>query len=603
MQKVKNTIRTCLVYIAVIVLAAGYPTSVFATEVVEPAPSTETVTPPEPTPEPEHVYTFNPETNRWDSDKWAYNPSTGNYEAVVVPLIVEEVSLNGTGDPASVSSRAEDEQPTSSSTITTDTNATINNGIDSVSTTGDATVASNTTAGNATTGDASAVATIMNMVNSSVSVSGGDFATFVTDIVGDVHGDIMLYPMLLAAMLQAAANPDESSIAVNNDVTITNDIDLTATSGDASVINNTTAGNAASGTANTVANVMNIINSIIAANQSFVGTVNIYGSLDGDILVAPDFFPQLLASNGGGSSQPQGSLAVSSEDTQSIMNNINLSAATGNALVSGNTSAGNAITGDGKTNLVLLNLSGHQIVANDSLLVFVNVLGSWVGLILDAPFGTTAAAIGNGVTSGSIAPDLSIDVDTNSNIVNNLNLTSQSGDATVAHNTTAGNATTGNATASANVANISGTQMGLSGWFGVLFINVFGDWLGNFGIDSEHGNTPAVRPNSATEQTPSSSSNTASENQPFQFVAKQVSSVAKALPTTASNGTEGQDQSVVDEQSPIETDIEAATVSADSIPTGEVGKPQVEEHFDFIPLLTATFIMGLGAMVIRNRFS
>jgi hypothetical protein len=601
MQKVKDALRTSLIYIAIIVLAGGYPTSVFATDAVDPAPITTdqpvaTETPPA---EPERVYTFNPETNRWDSDKWAYNPSTGNYEAVVVPMISEPAPTI-TSDPSLQANAVE--QPDSSSTATSDTNATIDNGIQSTATTGDATVNSNTTAGNATTGDASAVATIMNMVNSNVSVSGGDFATFVTDIVGDVHGDIMLYPMLLAAMLQAASNPEESTVAVNNDVTITNDVDLTATTGDAAVTNNTTAGNATSGTANTVANVMNIINSIIAANQSFVGTVNIYGSLDGDILIAPDFFPQLLASNANGSSEPGGSLAVSSEDTQSIVNNINLSAATGNALVSSNTSAGSATTGTAATNLVLLNLSGHQIVANDSLLVFVNVLGSWVGLILDAPSGTTAAAIGNGVTtSGSMTPDLSIDVDTNSQIVNNIDLTSTSGDATVAHNTTAGNATTGGATASANIANISGTQMGLTGWFGVLFINVFGDWLGSLGIDTERGNQPTVQPNMTPEQSDVESSTVAEpSNQPFQFIAKQVTSAAKVLPAdnTINDQVEVQSQPPVEEGLPVE----AVAVSTESKQRGEPIEPKVEEHFDYIPLLTATFITGLGVMAFRNRW-
>ncbi|HEU4830949.1 MAG TPA: hypothetical protein VFS65_02125, partial [Candidatus Saccharimonadales bacterium] len=182
---------------------------------------------------------------------------------------------------------------------------------------------------------------------------------------------------------------------------------------------------------------------------------------------------------------------VSVDDTQTIVNNIALAAESGSAAVLGNTRAGSATTGDANTNIVIFNLSGHQIVASNSLLVFVNVLGTWVGVIVDAPVGATSAAIGNEVTNSVVnAPDLTLKSQTNSQIVNTINLSSKSGDATVAGNTAAGSATTGQATASANVANIAGSQLSMSGWFGVLFINVFGSWYGSFGIDTSYGNQP-----------------------------------------------------------------------------------------------------------------
>jgi hypothetical protein len=596
MQKTKNAVRLCLIYVAVVLLAGGYPLTAMAetTDITPPA-AVEPTAPTPPSPEPERTYTYNPDTQHWDSDKWAFNPATGRYEAIVTPLVVEQqpavTDTTNTTQPVV-------DKPDTTTSVNADTNATINNGLNSTATTGDAAVASNTNAGNATTGAASAVATIMNTINSSVSGNGAEFATFVTDVVGDVHGDIMLYPMLLAAMLQAATHPTESTITVNNDATITNDLNLNATSGDASVTRNTNAGNATSGTANTVANVMNIINSIIAANQSFVGTVNIYGNLDGDILVAPDFLPQMLASNTGGSSAPANSLTVSSQDTQSIINNINLDAASGNALVANNTSAGNATTGNAATNLVLLNLSGHQIVASDSLLVFVNVLGQWVGLIVDAPSGTTAAALGNGVTTNNVAPDLTINVDNNNKIVNNLNLNSKSGDATVTNNTNAGNATTGNATASANVANVSGSQLGLSGWFGVLFINVFGSWLGSFGIDTEHGNPPASGVGASAAQ-PSP----AAPTQPFQFVEKAVRSTTSSVPFLG--GFSGSNQQEVPvEASTDEAEVQkvAATVATPSSNTPS-SQSQATSEFDFLPFIAAAFIIGLGVIATKNIIS
>lgn len=603
MQKFKYAVRMCLLYAAVVLLAGGYPMTAMAEAgdgtppVTAPAPVTETVTAPTtPAPEPEK-YTFNPETNHWDSNKWVFNPASGQYERVVAPPVVEQQPAVNEVTPTTSQSDT-NHQPDGSSTTNVNTDATINNVINSDATTGNAAVKSNTTAGNATTGDASAIATVMNTINSSVNTNGADFATFVTDVVGDVHGDIMLYPMLISAMLHAATNPSESTVAVNNNATITNDLNLNATSGNADVRDNTTAGNATTGTANTVANVMNIINSIIAANQSFMGTVNIYGNLDGDILVAPDFLPQLLASNNKeGSSAPASSLTVSSQETQSIINNINLNAASGNALVTDNTSAGNATTGKATTNLVLLNLSGHQIVASDSLLVFVNVLGQWVGMIVDAPSGSTAAALGNGVTTNNVAPDLTVDVNNTSNIVNNLNLNSKSGDATVADNTKAGNATTGNATASANVANVAGSQLGLTGWFGVLFINVFGSWLGSFGVDTARGNQPTPAGAGGTIAQPAT--NTPASEQPFQFIARTARRAVGSIPLTNGVSSQSTEQSVTDE-----TDVKGVQATTTPYKPTRISTTNAEEdQFDFLPLTAATFVLGLGGLATRSIIS
>jgi hypothetical protein len=588
MQKFRKAVQVCLAYAAVVVLVSGYPLTAFAETAVDVTPPTEqTII--NPTPKSEPTYTFNPETKHWDSDKWVYNATTGKYEAVptptvsVPPLVVE-----------SDTPQTHNGSDNGSTTITDTTHATIGNTINSDAATGNATVDSNTKAGDATTGNASAVATLMNTINSSVSASGADFATFVTDVTGDVHGDIMLYPMLIKAMLQAAAQPSDTTVAASTASAITNDINLNATSGAAAVTSNTTAGNATTGTANTVANVMNIINSIIAANQSFIGTINIYGNLDGDILVAPDFLPQLLAaSNSGAPSAPTGSLAVSSQDTQSIINNINLNAATGNALVANNTSAGNATTGAAKTNIVLLNLSGHQIVANDSLLVFVNVLGQWVGLIVDAPAGTNAAALGTGVTTNNVTPDLTITADNNSKIINNINLNSQTGDATVADNTHGGNATTGGATASANIANVSGSQLGLTGWFGVLFINVFGSWFGSFGVDTERGNQP--QNSGAGTQ---SSAPTTSSTQPFQFIPSDVkSTISRSAPfsTVLSNDDT---TPAVTEETDTQTQGRTAAIATSNTPPSNT--PRAPGYVDFLPFATTAFILGLGGLATKN---
>jgi hypothetical protein len=192
-----------------------------------------------------------------------------------------------------------------------------------------------------------------------------------------------------------------------------------------------------------------------------------------------------------------GSVDAALTNNQSIVNNIQLDAASGSAIVAGNTTAGTAKTGTAQTNLTVLNLSGHAVVAKNSLLIFVNVLGTWVGVIVDAPAGATAAALGNGVT-GDTVTNQTVDATSNSTITNNIRVGANSGNANVSGNTTAGNATSGNATASANIANVSNSTFGLSDWFGVLFINVFGSWHGSFGINTSQGDVPAMNMPSAS---------------------------------------------------------------------------------------------------------
>ncbi len=430
---------------------------------------------------PKTTYTYDSTTGHWNSSSWTYDPTSATYQPTVTPVAPSPTSgTTGT-----------------QSTLDGVTSTAVANALNTAATSGDASVLKNTTAGSATSGDATSAATIINTMNSSLtSSSNQQAATFVKNIMGDVNGDILLQPMLLRAMLEANAQPSTTTtMNATTNTGATNNVTLGATSGNATVSGNTDAGNATSGNANTVADVVNVVNSMIAANKSFIGTINIYGNLNGDILIAPDFIPQLLASNASSNlPKPVGTASATSNNTQSIVNNIALAAKTGQSVVSGNTSAGNATSGTATTNTVIFNLTGHDIVASNSLLVFINVLGKWVGVIVDAPTGTTAAALGSGVTTNSVQPNLVVNATNTTQLTNNLDLSSQSGNATVSGNTKAGNATSGNATASANIANIANTTIGTSGWFGILFINVFGSWLGSFGIDTAAGNPIITRP-------------------------------------------------------------------------------------------------------------
>lgn len=473
MLKLRIVLQKMTMYVMTMVLLSGMPLVVRAEE-----PAT---------------YTYDASSQRWNTDKWVYNSATGVY----IPA-----STQGTTSPPPPSSEStvqEDQTASVDSNATVldhqnasqDTNvknsATIDNTLNSGSVSGGANVATNLKAGDAASGNADANTTTINSIHSSMDGETQGVAHFTTNIYGDVVGDITIGPAVDNATIDRSIAIN-SNTNVSNDDAITNNMNIGAASGDANVKGNNSAGSAKSGNANAVANVLNLINTIIAANKSFVGTINIYGNLNGDILVSPDFIPQLLASNG--DNRVNISTSVTSDtnvnDDQSIINNIMLQATSGNANVKDNNGAGSAKTGTANTNLTVLNLTGHAIDAKKCLLVFVNVLGKWVGMIVDAP-GATAAAFGSGVINDNLSVNSSDNLSNKARITNNLNLLARSGDANVEDNTSAGDATTGDATASANIANISTSTFKLSDWFGILFINVFGTWVGSFGVDTAAG--------------------------------------------------------------------------------------------------------------------
>lgn len=575
-------------------------------------------------------YSYNPTTGMWDTTQWRYDAASGKYEPNVVSTKenptndVASAQTNASaqlnaakdsnGDTPQTSSTTNHESGSSSSNGNKDkddkgffdlfNNSSISNNIISAAASGGAEILRNTIAGNAVTGMATVVSNVVNLLQSSWgNIAMNNLKTFVSDVFGNVFGDLLINPGEIGQS-STASSPPATSVDVNyqNNGQITNNLDLSAASGNAVVAENTKAGDAQSGNANVIANLVNMINSTIGAGDSFLGVVNIYGNLDGDILLPPGYINSLLQSNNpqvATLNTPQienTEVLANLTNNQSISNNVNLAAASGQADVSNNTSAGNATTGNAATNLTLLNLTGRQVVGNNAFLVFVNVLGQWVGLIVDAPSGATAAALGGGITQNSSslpAASTTINATSNSGITNNINGRAQSGDASVNTNTQAGNATTGDATASANLVNIIDSQFSLSNWLGILFINVFGTWHGSFGLDTAAGN-PTNLPAGATTGTPAP--------QVFQFVAGSGGNKTRIvrLPSVGwSGGTSNNEQN--------QATLAATTTNGNSIPPAdtvpsEPGTTTIKKGWPLYSILGSMLgVAALGTERVVNK--
>lgn len=531
---------------------------------------------------------YNPGNDAWEHIVWDYVPAAGAYQSrtVSTPAHTTTSSPATSSSTPTVSSTAQTPgggtlaQSTGSSTISntgtgsnntidnnnnTDVNADIANNtsvlqtLDSNATSGNANAIGNTTVGNVGTGDAAAIANLLNMIQSSWDPTNGDISTFTADLYQNYFGDLLFDPSAITNTGTSSNNQINNNgssnltINVEENASIINDIDLNATSGNATANGNTTVGDVSTGDATAIANVINMINSMITSGQSFLGSVNLYGDLDGDILLPESLLAQLM--NTGTNST---NTITDSRDTNidadintssSITNNTNLTATSGNAQADGNTNVGNVSTGDAETNVNQMNLIGQNVTGSKGLIVFVNVLGTWFGMLFGAPGNATILGTGTDSTN-SIANNNSTNADLNVNrnfeIVNNLNLNATSGDATANGNTTVGNVSTGNASTSANILNMIDSSMNFTDWFGVLFINVFGTWNGSFGVNTSAGNGPTGGGMGAGEPSPSasageghqvagSSTNNTVAPKVFNFVPRGTSSGGTRVATTIAN--------------------------------------------------------------------
>lgn len=480
------------------------------------------------TPKVPYVYTCDTTTWRWVTKVWVYDPAAGKFEQVPVSkatlptgAAVAADSVIPCAPPAAPAtsnsgstSNTDSGQSTAGPTQTTPngagqnngTNATMQNAIGSTATTGDASVNANTTGGSATSGDATVVANVLNAVQSASSLNNGNVVTFTANLQGNVNGDLVIDPNALQPA-SSSSSLNSSNLAVNNQTNgqIHNNITLAANTGDASVTDNTTGGSATTGNASAIANVVNMLNSIVSAGKSFIGVVNINGDMNGNILMPQSFLDGLIASNA-----PSTTVALTQDQANNLgmtntanlatTNNVTGNATTGSATVADNTNAGNATTGQANTKVTIFNLTGNQVVGSNCLLVFVNVSGKWVGVILNAPQGSTAAAFGSGLTQNTTANLANVNNTTNNTITNDINVSAHSGNAKVADNTTGGNATSGNANTAVNLLNMNNSAFNLSGWFGILFINIFGNWYGNFGVYTPQTTSVPAAGASSTQQ-------------------------------------------------------------------------------------------------------
>ncbi len=409
---------------------------------------------------------------------------------------------------------------------------TVINTLDSAAKTGNVAGSANTTVGDMSSGTANVIANLINLLSAAWSWANGDLSFFMQNFFGNQSGNVLLDPTQTVTgsggqLGTTTNNSNALNVNAKSSGSIVNNIDLTAQSGGVAADSNTTAGNVTSGSATATVNILNLINSLINSGNSFFGILNIFGSLTGNVLFPNGFFDGLIPSSAAPIAAPTASGPGSVSDTtvtntntaninntvaNSAANNITTTAQSGSVGAGGNTFLGSAASGAATTTQSLFNLANTSLFGDNAVLVIVNVLGHWVGKIMNLPGGgSTSSALltSNAQTSqipvpNATGPDsTATSTTTNTNtaninqtavgtITNNVNVGAKSGDVTATNNTTVGNVSSGIASAASSVANIFNSVLNVKHWFGVLVINVFGDWFGNVDTAKPQVQVPAA---------------------------------------------------------------------------------------------------------------
>ncbi len=415
-----------------------------------------------------------------------------------------------------------------------DNGAVVGNNLNSATVTGDNSTSYNNGNSTLTTGDANTSGTIFNNINSNL--AGVTVSEF--NIEDDHRGDYILdfaanCVANCASSATSVSNTNNGSGSTNsaaattannesttqtNDGTVVNDMTLVANSGDNTASFNTNGDSSiVTGDANIAANILNFVNNNLAGNV-LLGVVNIFGNLIGDIIL-PDnpcstcsqSNTTVANTNNGAGSTNTASLTTENTNTQfqsndaTIENNLVFAANTGGNSTSFNTGGDSSVTtGSSSVNAQVLNIANTNLVSGDWWLVIVNKAGQWIGQILGAPLGATLAGSSgtefvvdeygqitalnteNGANSVNSASANSSNTSTlnqsnSAHIVNNINLSANTGNNTSSFNTGGDSSiVTGDAKIVANIINFVNNNIAGSGRLVITFVNVFGNWIGDF---------------------------------------------------------------------------------------------------------------------------
>ncbi|MBI2029707.1 hypothetical protein HYT02_04780 [Candidatus Gottesmanbacteria bacterium] len=375
-----------------------------------------------------------------------------------------------------------------------------------------------------TTGDVDMMVTLMNILN--MNITGEDFTHLIVNIFGDLSGDVDLntiagklgmtedeFEILLENEEHMAEKQEqllekqekEAKIKNNNDAQVVNNVNVTGVSGLNTLSGNEDKTALMTGRIKILVALINFINTNYSGSDWYFAMINVFGSLNGDLILPdPNYF---LSTEGNVAIDSQvGDLTqvreqnttVTNNNNVEIENNISVTGDSGTNLAYANENFVKQNTGSVTTESNLTNWLNINILGNNWVLLVINVFGTWYGQILGFPgqdpinspqSGTLVLSAGGtnntgpNITSGSDTTSKSsenTDVQNNNTakIENNVNIKGISGQNTTNNNEDPVFVTTGWVDITTDLLNIVNMNVTGKKWM-LVMVNVFGDFFGD----------------------------------------------------------------------------------------------------------------------------
>lgn len=439
--------------------------------------------------------------------------------------------------------------------INNNNSADLNTGVIAIADSGHNTANKNTGNGEVVTGDANVGLTVVNTANTNISgVSASEF-----DIYDDHNGDIVINfedaesesatGSAQASNQQTGANSSNNSevddntsltIVNQNDAKVANELVLNATSGHNQANKNTGNGEVKTGDANVAVNVVNLVNNNIQAGaEMMIATVNIFGNLVGDIILAPiagctdncsDSNEVAANQQTGANSENDASVGMqrltelNQHNQADINNNLVINANTGGNSTEKNTGSTDVQTGEVNVQAEQVNIANTNMIGNGDdtwWIVIVNEAGQWVGKIFGMENGEHVAqgSVELGAVNQNTGADSNNQSDINQSqetyvtqentaeVDNNIVINADTGHNQVDKNTGNASVQTGDVNVMSNVVNYVNNNIA-GGKVMVAFVNVFGSWVGDVlppgwtGADGDQTNEQPENENNQSEEQP-----------------------------------------------------------------------------------------------------
>ncbi len=336
------------------------------------------------------------------------------------------------------------------------------------------------------TGDAVSTTVVENDVNSTSINSEVEYQ--IINIIYDQEGDVDLSDPIAIATKALSEKPNEEIITVkatgiSNFAYVSNDIITTAQSGENSI---TTASGSASidtGDAYATTLLLNKVNFITINSVVHVVMINIYGDINGDIIL-PNIQTEDTTCDTCG-------VSILADNNAVVENNVKSEANTGeNTIVTASGSA-SIETGDAGSLVDNLNIVNSNYLGVGIQTLYINTYGEWNGDFIG--WGAIGPQLGGGsldinyVTAGSGNEDCDLctgDMYLKNNAIVSNNILSSANTGGNLINGDDSNIKTGNAYSTVSILNFINTNIINSiGFFG--FINIFGRLNGDIGGKAE----------------------------------------------------------------------------------------------------------------------